>query len=167
MEKTKPMNIARLVSDMKGIVGEAYVSDDIYDRVTYARDPMPYDIEDKNSPYAVVRPGSTGEVSKLMAYLNKRKVPVFLHGSGTSLGGHSRPKMKSVSLATNRFNQIDINEEYMFVEFGGGTICADLMKALDEKGYFLPMNPGSQVVATMGGLKRRSNRDTRPRHGAS
>lgn len=152
MEKTKAMNIARLVSDLKGMVGEAYVSDDIYDRVSYARDPMPYDIEDQNIPYAVVRPGSIKEVSKLMAYLNKRKIPVYLHGSGTSLGGHSRPKMRSVVLATNRFNQIDINEEYMFVEFGGGTICADLMKALDEKGYLLPMNPGSQIVATMGGL---------------
>ena len=87
-----------------------------------------------------------------MAYLNKRKIPVYLHGSGTSLGGHSRPKMKGVVLATNRLSWIDINEDYMFVECGGGTICADLMKALDQKGYFFPMNPGSQIVATMGGL---------------
>ena len=149
---SEKVNVAKLVADMKGIVGEGYVTDDIYDRVSYARDPMPYDIEDKNIPYAVVRPGSTEEVSRLMAYLNKKKVPVFLHGSGTSLGGHSRPKVKSVILATNRFNQIDINEEYMFMECGGGTICADLMKALDKKGYLLPMNPGSQIVATMGGL---------------
>jgi len=152
MKKIKTLNAARLVSDLKGIVGEAFVSDDIYDRVSYARDPMPYDIEDKNIPYAVVRPGSTEEISKLMTYLNKRKIPVFLHGSGTSLGGHSRPKMRSVVLATNRFNQIEINEEYMFMECGCGTICADLMKALDKKGYLLPMNPGSQIVATMGGL---------------
>lgn len=152
MKKSEKVDVKRLVLDLKKIVGESYVSDDIYDRVSYARDPMPYDIEDKNIPYAVVRPGTTEEVSKLMAYLNKRKIPVYLHGSGTSLGGHSRPKVKSVVLATNRFNWIDINEEYMFMECGGGTICADLIKALDKKGYFLPMNPGSQIVATMGGL---------------
>lgn len=152
MKKSERVDVKKLVLDLKEIVGESYVSDDIYDRVSYARDPMPYDIEDKNIPYAVVRPGTTEEVSKLMVYLNKRKIPVYLHGSGTSLGGHSRPKVKSVVLATNRFNCIDINEEYMFMECGGGTICADLMKALDKKGYLLPMNPGSQIVATMGGL---------------
>jgi glycolate oxidase len=152
MKKSERVDVKKLVLDLKEIVGESYVSDDIYDRVSYARDPMPYDIEDKNIPYAVVRPGTTEEVSKLMVYLNKRKIPVYLHGSGTSLGGHSRPKVKSVVLATNRFNWIDINEEYMFMECGGGTICADLMKALDKKGYLLPMNPGSQIVATMGGL---------------
>jgi glycolate oxidase len=146
------LDTKKLVMDLKKIVGESYVSDDIYDRVSYARDPMPYDIEEKNIPYVVVRPGSTQEISKVMAYLNKEKIPVYLHGSGTSLAGHSRPKMKSVVLVTNRLNWIEINEEYMFVEFGGGTICAELMKALDRKGYFLPMNPGSQIVATMGGL---------------
>ena len=152
MKRNERMNVKKLVSDLKGFVGTSFVSDDIYERVSYAKDPMPWDVEEKNIPYAVVRPGSTQEISKVMAYLNKRKIPVYIHGSGTSLGGHSRPKMKGVVLATNRLSWIDINEDYMFVECGGGTICADLMKALDKKGYFLPMNPGSQVVATMGGL---------------
>jgi glycolate oxidase len=152
MKKNEGMNVKKLVSDLKLIVGESYISDDIYERVSYAKDPMPWDVEEKNIPYVVVRPGSTEEISQVMAYLNKRKIPVYIHGSGTSLGGHSRPKMKGVVLATNRLNWIDINEDYMFVECGGGTICADLMKALDKKGYFLPMNPGSQIVATMGGL---------------
>jgi glycolate oxidase len=152
MKKDERVNVSKLVSDLRPIVGASYVSDDIYECVSYAKDPMPYDIEEKNIPYAVVRPGSTQEISKLMAYLNKKKMPVYLHGSGTSLGGHSRPKMKGVVIATNRLNWVDVNEEYMFVECGGGTICADLIKALDKKGYFLPMNPGSQIVATMGGL---------------
>lgn len=152
MKKSEKMNVKKLVLDLKGIVGESYVSDDLYERVSYAKDPMPWDVEEKNIPYAVVRPGSTQEISKLMTYLNKRKISVYLHGSGTSLGGHSRPKQKGVVLVTNRLSWIDINEDYMFVECGGGTICADLMKALDKKGYFLPMNPGSQIVATMGGL---------------
>jgi glycolate oxidase len=152
MKKGESMNIKKLVLDLKGILGESFVSDDIYERVTYAKDPMPYDIEDKNIPYVVVRPGSAQEISQVMVYLNKKKIPICLHGSGTSLGGHSRPKMKGVVLVTNRLAWIEINEEYMFVECGGGTICADLMKALDKKGYFLPMNPGSQIVATMGGL---------------
>lgn len=152
MKKDERVNVSKLVSDLRPIVGASYVSDDIYECVSYAKDPMPYDIEEKNIPYAVVRPGSTKEISKLMAYLNKKKMPVYLHGSGTSLGGHSRPKMKGVVIATNRLNWVDVNEEYMFVECGGGTICADLIKALDKKGYFLPMNPGSQIVATMGGL---------------
>ena len=51
------LDTKKLVTDLKKIVGESYVSDDIYDRVSYARDPMPYDIEEKNIPYVVVRPG--------------------------------------------------------------------------------------------------------------
>jgi len=152
MKIGEKLNLNKLVSDLRGIVGDSYVSDDIYERVSYAKDPMPYDIEEKNIPYAVVRPGSTQEISQLMVYLNQRKIPVYIHGSGTSLAGHSRPKKKGIVIATNRINWIDINEEYMFMECGGGTICADLMTALDKKGYFLPMNPGSRFSATMGGL---------------
>ncbi|MGA2464862.1 MAG: FAD-binding oxidoreductase [Thermodesulfobacteriota bacterium] len=152
MKKSERLSVGKLLSDLKGIVGEAYISGDIHERVSYAKDPMPYDLEEKNIPYAVVRPGSTQEISKLMAYLNKKKVPVYVHGSGTSLGGHSRPKKKGVVLSTNRLSWIDINEDYMFMECGGGTVCADLMKALDQKGYLLPMNPGSQLVATIGGF---------------
>jgi FAD/FMN-containing dehydrogenase len=100
MKKSERLDIKNLVLDLKKIVGEPYVSDDIYDRVSYARDPMPYDIEDKNIPYAVVRPGTTEEVSKLMAYLNKRKIPVYSHGSGTSLGGIPGRRRSSVIIAT-------------------------------------------------------------------
>ena len=152
MKKSERLSVGKLVSDLRGMVGEAYVSDDIHVRVSYAKDPMPYDLEEKNIPHAVIRPGSTQEISKLMTYLNKKKVPVYVHGSGTSLVGHSRPKKKGVVLSTNRLSWIDINEDYMFVECGGGTVCIDLMKAMDQKGYLLPMNPGSQLVATMGGL---------------
>ena len=152
MKTGEKLNLNKLVSDLMGIVGDSYVLDDIYERVSYAKDPMPYDIEEKNIPYAVVRPGSTQEISQLMVYLNQSKIPVYIHGSGTSLAGHSRPKKKGIVIATNRLNWIDINEEYMFMECGGGTICADLMTALDKKGYFLPMNPGSRFSATMGGL---------------
>ena len=74
MKRNEGMNIKKLVSDLKGFVGESYVSDDIYERVSYAKDPMPWDVEEKNIPYVVVRPGSTQEISQVMAYLNKRKM---------------------------------------------------------------------------------------------
>jgi hypothetical protein len=42
MKKGESMNIKKLVLDMKGILDESYVSDDIFERVSYAKDPIPY-----------------------------------------------------------------------------------------------------------------------------
>jgi hypothetical protein len=99
MKKSGEVNINKLISDLRAIVGAPYVSDDIYECVSYAKDPMPWDIEEKNIPYAVVRPGSAKEISESMVYLSKRKIPVHLHGLETRQGIPGR-RRSSVIIAT-------------------------------------------------------------------
>ena len=60
----------KLQSDMETIVGKGNVSTNIYDRIAYAIDPMPYDLEEKNIPAIVVLPGSTQEISEILKYAN-------------------------------------------------------------------------------------------------
>jgi len=142
-----------LVSDLESIVGRENVSESMYERIAYALDPMPYDLEEDNIPSVVVKPGSTQEVSEIMKYANKNRIPVVVHGSSTEFNGASRPKRKgSILLSTSRLNFFNINEDYMYFECGAGVRCLDAINALEKRGYMLPLNPGSKAVATMGGL---------------
>ena len=51
-----------LVLDIGNIVGKENVSESIYERIAYALDPMPYDLEEDDIPSVVVKPDSAQEV---------------------------------------------------------------------------------------------------------
>lgn len=138
--------------ELCSIVGEDYVSSDISELVSYASDPMPYDLRPENIPDFVVIPENTDEISEIVQYANNHKIPLVIHGSGTSLHGSARPKEKGILMSTKRLNDIDVNEEYMYVECGGGAVCEEVDEMLEKNGYFLPMSPGSERSATIGGL---------------
>jgi glycolate oxidase len=144
---------ANLFSDLKNIVGESNISNNIYERVSYAMDPMPYDLEKNNIPAVVVKPGSTEEVSEIMNYANKHKISIYIHGSGTNFSGASRPKRRgNILLSTSRLDSISVDEDYMYYECGAGAICINVIETLEKLGYMLPLNPGSKMISTMGGL---------------
>jgi hypothetical protein len=44
------MHLSELFEDLKNIVGEKNVSISIYDRINYALDPMPYDLNEDEVP---------------------------------------------------------------------------------------------------------------------
>jgi len=141
-----------IFQELVSIVGKKYVKKDLYERISYASDPMPYDLSDNNIPDFVVKPANTEEVSLILKYANENRIPVAVHGSGTALHGITRPKRKGILLNTNRLNKFEIDEDYMYFTCDPGVICTDIMKALESEGYFLPMFPGSLLTATMGGL---------------
>lgn len=148
----KETNTELIFQELISIVGRKYVRKDLYERISYASDPMPYDIRDNNIPDFVVKPGNTEEVSLILKYANEKKIPVVIHGSGTALHGNTRPKRKGILLNTSRLNQFEIDEDYMYFTCGPGAVCADVMNTLENEGYFLPIYPGSLLTATMGGL---------------
>ena len=57
-------------------------------------------------PQVVLKPNSTGEVSKILTYCNDRFIPVTARGAGTGLSGGSLPVFGGVGLSMERFNQI-------------------------------------------------------------
>jgi glycolate oxidase len=146
------VDIKNLSADLGRIVSPKYVSTSIFERIKTTIDPMPYEITKDQTPYVVVVPGNKAEVSEIVKYANKRKIPIFVRGSGTHLGGGSRPHTHGISLSTRRLNKIEILPEYGFFECGPGCICANVDEKLKKEGYFLPMAPGSRLIATMGGL---------------
>jgi glycolate oxidase len=100
---------------------------------------------------AVVKPCNAIEVSKILRYADERKIPVWIHGSGTALHGATRPKCKCIVLNTSRMSDIEFFEDYGYIECGAGVRVLELSKILENKGYFLPLIPGSRMVSTVGG----------------
>jgi len=145
------IKLKALARDLTAIVGAEYVHTDRPTAVVYAKDVMPYELEEHNIPYAVVRPGSSAEVAGIITYANRHKIPVHVHGSGTSLVGLARPKTNGLVLDTGRLNSIQIYPERGYFESGPGLHIAKVRKALTEVGAMLPIFPGSELIATIGG----------------
>lgn len=139
-------------NDLAKIVGEPYVSDSIFERIKSALDPMPYHVLESNIPHVVVLPNNKEEISEILKYANGKKIPVFVRCSGTQLNGPSRPHTPGIVLNTKRMNSFEIIEEGGYFECEPGVRCKDMADALKTKGYYLPVYPGSQVIASMGGL---------------
>jgi glycolate oxidase len=132
-------------------VGKDYVRTDKPTSVVYAKDVMPWDLEEKNIPYAVVRPLNSQEVSKILKYANEKLIPVHIHGSGTSLVGLARPKTKGIVLDTARMKRIAVYPERGYFEAEPGLHVAHVRKELSKYNAMLPVFPGSELVATIGG----------------
>jgi len=145
------VNRDKLRKDLAKIVGKEHVFTDRPTSVVYAKDTMPWDVEEKNIPYAVVRPGNAQEISKLLKYANEKLIPVHTHGSGTSLVGLARPKTNCIVLDTARMKDIRVYPERGYFVAGPGVHLAQLRKELANHNAMLPVFPGSELVATIGG----------------
>ncbi|RLB40942.1 MAG: hypothetical protein DRH12_09330 [Deltaproteobacteria bacterium] len=143
-----------VIQDLSKILPEESISKSLFERINNAVDPYTFasDISPEEVPHAVVRPGSTEEVSDLMRYAHSKKIPVFVRGSGTSLQGASRYRHKGIVLNVSRLKHLNIVKEDGFVEFGPGHRVLHVREELEKQGYFLPLAPGSIRVASIGGI---------------
>jgi len=139
---------------MKDIVGERNVSDNYFELINNTLDAYPYELDEsyEKLPYLVVKPKDEKEVSEIFKVANSEDIPVYPRGSGTSFTGSARAPEKGIILSTGRMNFIDINTDYGYFECGPGATVNSVDLTLAKRGYFLPVYPGSKVVATMGGM---------------
>jgi glycolate dehydrogenase FAD-linked subunit len=146
--------LEEVYADLSGILAKEAVSKSIFERINNSLDPYTgaTDITPDEVPYAVVRPSSTEEVSKVMTYANSKKIPVYIRGSGTSLHGAAKFHRKGIVLNVSRLINLEIRKDNQYFECGAGMRCIDVKQQLAKEGYFLPMAPGSIRVASMGGL---------------
>ncbi|MDY0222483.1 MAG: FAD-binding oxidoreductase [Desulfobacterium sp.] len=142
----------KIVEGLEEVLEKKYISINRFERMANALIPFPYDIEEKQMPYAVVMPRTADEVSGIMKFANKEKIPIFVRGSGTQLAGSSRPHTHGIVLNVHRLNQFEVYEDYGYMECGPGCVVAQLDDALAELGYYFPFHPGSRIIANMGGV---------------
>ncbi|MFX0102182.1 MAG: FAD-binding oxidoreductase [Candidatus Hodarchaeota archaeon] len=130
------------------IVGVENCSDD--DAILYV---YGFDVSDvKGKPDLVVRPSSTGEISKICVICSKNKVPVIPRGGGTGAAGGVVPVTGGIVLDLTRMNKLlEMDLDNLQVHVQAGILIGDLNDTLEKQGFFFPVTPGSAAMATIGG----------------
>ncbi|WP_374712986.1 FAD-binding oxidoreductase [Symbiobacterium terraclitae] len=104
-------------------------------------------------PRLVLRPRSTAEVARALAYLSERGVPVVPYGGGSGVTGGAVPTAESVVLDLGAMNQIlSLDADNMTVTVQPGVLLADLERWVNERGFITGHYPQSIDVAQVGGL---------------
>lgn len=145
------MNLSHdeFITRLQTITGPAHVLHSPEDLTTYAYDGSP---GSQVLPTAVVQPGSTEEVSAVLALAYENDVAIVPRGSGTGLSGGSIPSEESVVVQLSRMDRIiEIDEVNLTAHVEAGVITADLAAAAAQRGLFYPPDPGSMKISTVGG----------------
>lgn len=130
------------------IVGKQYFSMNPTDLALYS-----YDAANRPSkPEAVIHPGTTEEVSRIMKVAWEYEVPVTPRGAGAGFTGGSVPVMGGLVLTTKRMNKIrEILPEDLVVITEPGVVTDDLQREVERYGLFYPPDPASKDFSTIGG----------------
>lgn len=132
------------------IVGDHYVATGPVATFAYTRDASLFGGTDAA---IVVRPGSTEEVSRILAMANQQHLPVVVRGGGASIYGQPRGMPgKNILLDMTRMNQITaINAQSMTVTAQCGVIMGKLQHACRQSGFYLFAPFAPLHIVTLGG----------------
>lgn len=103
-------------------------------------------------PEVVVKPDSTGEVSRIMALALEEKIPVTPRGGATGLCGGCVPSEGGIVLSMERMNRvIEVDQINQMAMVEAGVRLSEFYQAIEETGLFFPPHPGDES-AMIGGL---------------
>ncbi|HDR68604.1 MAG TPA: FAD-binding oxidoreductase [Bacteroidaceae bacterium] len=148
------------VDCLRQIVGMENVIDDREKILDYSHDEFSL-LEIAREPDVVVKPDSTQEIEKILAYAEKERLPVTPRGGATGLCGGCVPRMGGIVLSLERMNriiEIDLKNQMAVVE--AGVTLMDFYAKVESAGLFFPPHPGDEsamiggVVATNAGGSR-------------
>ncbi|MBU2498842.1 MAG: FAD-binding protein [Proteobacteria bacterium] len=137
-----------VLTRLEEIVGGEYVLCSAMDLHLYGYDASLA----RGKPDVVVLPDSVEEVSKVLAFAYREKIPIIARGSGTNLSGGTVPIKGGILIHFSRMNrilEIDIPNRTATVE--PGVITLDLQDRLLRQGFIYAPDPASQKVSTLGG----------------
>ncbi len=138
------------IREIKNIVGEVYVSDAPAARFAYRQDASLFGGTDAA---VIVRPGSTEDVSRIMALASRHDVPVVVRGGGSSIYGQP-PGVpgKNLLLDMTRMNKIlNMDPQGMTVRAEAGIIMSRLQHACNKAGFYLFVPAAPSHTVSFGG----------------
>jgi FAD/FMN-containing dehydrogenase len=144
-----------LAGDLSTIVGAPHVLVDDEVRAGYESD---WTRRFGGPCQAVVRPGSTAEVSAVMRLCSAAGVAVVPQGGNTGLVGGSVPAPESprrapVILSTTRLTRLDpVDCAAAQVTAGAGVTLATLQETAAQAGLSFPIDLAARDAATVGGM---------------
>jgi glycolate oxidase len=141
-----------IASELRRIVGERHVIYDEPERMeSYAHDEVSGE-EYAHLPEAVVKPGSAGEIARVMVLANRERVPVTPRGAGTGLSGGAVPVYGGIVLSLERMNRIlEIDRQNMVVVVQPGLVTNEINAAVRKFGLFYAGYPMSVESCSIGG----------------
>ncbi|MEE4202603.1 MAG: FAD-binding oxidoreductase [Halieaceae bacterium] len=137
-----------IVNDLRQLLGEGAVLDaaEVSERASGIWDPTP------QSALALVRPVSTEEVSRVMAYCHERGISVVTQGGLTGLVRGQIATANQLVLSLERMRvieQIDPIQRVATVQ--AGVTLQALQEAVAPAGLLFPLDLGARGSATLGG----------------
>ncbi|MGD9381927.1 MAG: FAD-binding oxidoreductase [Candidatus Thorarchaeota archaeon] len=138
-----------VITKLEEIVGKEYVS-------TRKDVLIAYSVSASTSyepvlPDAVIRPGTTQEVTEIMKIADEYEIPVVPRGGGSGLQGEVTPKDGSLVVELMRMDGITLYEDLRSVAVGAGVTYGMLDKLLEKHDLWVPFYPGSSLSATVAG----------------
>jgi glycolate oxidase len=131
------------------IVGGAHVISAADDLAGYAKD---WTRDLVHVPSAVVKPRTTEEVSRLLAFCDGRRIPVTPQGGRTGMSGGALAVCGGVALSLERMNSIlEIDERNFVAVAEAGAVTQTLQEAVEAVGLFYPPDPSSRGSCVIGG----------------
>jgi FAD/FMN-containing dehydrogenase len=141
-----------LARELADVVGAAHVLVDPDLRAGYEVD---WTRRYRGDARAVVRPGSTGEVARVVERCGEAGVAVVPQGGNTGLvgGGVPRPGSAAVVLSTRRLDAIgDVDVAQGEVVAGAGATLAAVQAAARAAGWEVAVDLAARESATVGGM---------------
>lgn len=136
------------IDELAAIVGPENTSVEPLQLEVYSRDPTVV----RGTAEVVVWPRSAIEISKIMDFANKTRIPVYPRGAGSSLCGGPVPTQRGIVLSLERMNRIlEIDVENLQFLAEAGVSIREINDRLKPFGLFIPPDPASEVACTIGG----------------
>jgi glycolate oxidase len=137
-----------ILSQLENIVGRGGVCAAAEDLAVYGYDGT----FEEGTPDAVVLPGTTEQVSRIVQLAAAERIPVVPRGMGSGLAAGSVPFRGGIALTLTRMNRIlEIDPANAVARVEAGVVTADLQSAVEKLGLYYPPDPSSQRHSTIGG----------------
>lgn len=106
----------------------------------------------RGKPLAVLCPENVEQASRIMAWADERRMPVYPRGRGTNLVGDCVPFTPGVVISTTRLDRIiDISPKDFVAVVEPGVNTAVLQAACEAKGLYYPPDPATVKASSIGG----------------
>ncbi|MEL9969787.1 MAG: FAD-linked oxidase C-terminal domain-containing protein [Metallosphaera sp.] len=111
----------------------------------------------KVKPSVIVYPRTEEEIVKVVDYANRKRIPIVTWGAGTSLTG--AVSCEGCILIDMKYMSsiLEINDVDWYVRTQPGVNLEYLNKKLMERGFFLPPDPASFFLCSVGGAVANSS----------
>ena len=140
-----------ILAELTAIAGAKYT-------LTEAQDMAPY-LTDWRGHYhgaalAVVHPGSTEDVARIIRLADRHVIPVVPQGGNTSLCGGATPDEEGQAIVLSltrmdRIRHLDLSSQSIVVE--AGCILENIQTVAEKEGLIFPLNFGARGTCRIGG----------------